>query len=128
MQAVVKVFVALYAKGYIYKDHYIVNWCPRCGTAISDLEVEYVEEAGHLYQVRYALEGGGSITIATTRPETMLGDTAVAVNPADERYRELVGRTALLPLAGPRAAGDRRRARRSRPSAPAPSRSRRPTT
>jgi len=100
VKAVVKVFVALHAKGYIYKDHYIVNWCPRCGTAISDLEVEYVEEAGHLYQVRYALEGGGSITIATTRPETMLGDTAVAVNPADERYRELVGRSALLPLLG----------------------------
>jgi len=100
VRAVVRVFVALHAKGYIYKDHYIVNWCPRCGTAISDLEVEYVEEAGHLYHVRYTLDGGGSITIATTRPETMLGDTAVAVNPADERYRDLVGRTALLPLLG----------------------------
>ena len=100
VKAVVKVFVALHAKGYIYKDHYIVNWCPRCGTAISDLEVEYVDEAGHLYHVRYALAGGGSITIATTRPETMLGDTAVAVNPADERYRDIVGRIALLPLLG----------------------------
>jgi valyl-tRNA synthetase len=100
VRAVVKVFVALYAKGYIYKDHYIVNWCPRCGTAISDLEVAYAEEAGHLYHVRYALQGGGAITIATTRPETMLGDTAIAVNPADERYAALVGRTAVLPLLG----------------------------
>jgi len=100
VRAVVKVFVALHAKGYIYKDHYIVNWCPRCGTAISDLEVEHVEETGHLYHVRYALQGGGAITIATTRPETMLGDTAVAVNPADERYRDVVGATALLPLVG----------------------------
>jgi len=100
VRAVVKVFVALHAKGYIYKDHYIVNWCSRCGTAISDLEVEYVEEAGHLYHVRYALRGGGSITIATTRPETMLGDTAVAVNPGDDRYRDVVGRVAVLPLLG----------------------------
>ena len=100
VRAVVKVFVALHAKGYIYKDYYIVNWCSRCGTAISDLEVEYVEEAGHLYHVRYALRGGGSITIATTRPETMLGDTAVAVNPGDDRYRDVVGRVAVLPLLG----------------------------
>jgi len=98
--AVVKVFVALHAKGYIYRDHYLINWCPRCGTAISDLEVEYVEEAGHLYHVRYELEGGGAVTIATTRPETMLGDTAVAVNPGDARYRDVVGRTAILPLLG----------------------------
>ncbi len=96
--------MALYAKGYIFKDHYIVNWCPRCGTAISDLEVEYAEEAGHLYHVRYALEGGGSVTIATTRPETMLGDTAVAVHPDDERYRAIVGGTAILPLLGRRLA------------------------
>ena len=102
MRAVTKVFVALHAKGYIYKDHYIVNWCSRCGTAISDLEVEYVDEAGHLYHVRYELEGGGSLTIATTRPETMLGDTAVAVNPGDARYAALVGRTAVLPLLGRR--------------------------
>ncbi len=100
MRAVSKVFVALYDKGYIYKDHYIVNWCPRCGTAISDLEVEYVEDPGHLYYVRYALEGGGALTIATTRPETMLGDTAVAVNPNDERYKDAVGRNAVLPLLG----------------------------
>jgi valyl-tRNA synthetase len=100
VRAVVKVFVALHRKGYIYKDHYIVNWCPRCGTAISDLEVEHVEEAGHLYHVRYELVGGGTVTIATTRPETMLGDTAVAVNPGDARYAAIVGRTALLPLLG----------------------------
>jgi valyl-tRNA synthetase len=102
VRAVLKVFVALYKKGYIYKDSYLVNWCPRCGTAISDLEVAHVEDQGHLYHVRYELEGGGGVTIATTRPETMLGDTAVAVNPDDERYTAIVGRTALLPLLGRR--------------------------
>ena len=102
MRAVLKVFVALYKKGYIYKDAYLVNWCPRCGTAISDLEVAHVEDQGHLYHVRYELEGGGSVTIATTRPETMLGDTAVAVNPDDGRYADIVGRTAILPLLGRR--------------------------
>jgi valyl-tRNA synthetase len=102
VRAVNKVFVALFDKGYIYKDHYLVNWCPRCATAISDLEVEYIEETGSLYYVRYGLEGGGSVTIATTRPETMLGDTAVAVNPGDERYAGIVGRTAFLPLLGRR--------------------------
>ena len=100
VRAVNKVFVALFHKGYIYKDHYLVNWCPRCATAISDLEVEYVEEEGQLYSIRYELEGGGSVTIATTRPETMLGDTAIAVNPGDERYAGIVGRTAILPLLG----------------------------
>jgi valyl-tRNA synthetase len=98
VKAVLKVFVALYEKGYIYRDSYLVNWCPRCGTAISDLEVTHVEDPGYLYHVRYELEGGGSVTIATTRPETMLGDTAVAVNPSDERYAAIVGRTAVLPL------------------------------
>ncbi len=102
VRAVVKVFVALYKKGYIYKDSYLVNWCPRCGTAISDLEVAHVEDPGRLYHVRYELEGGGSVTIATTRPETMLGDTAVAVNPDDGRYADIVGRTAILPLLGRR--------------------------
>ena len=102
VRAVLKVFVALYKKGYIYKDTYLVNWCPRCGTAISDLEVAHVEDPGRLYHVRYELEGGGSVTIATTRPETMLGDTAVAVNPDDGRYADLVGRTAVLPLLGRR--------------------------
>jgi len=102
VRAVNKVFVALYDKGYIYKDSYLVNWCPRCGTAISDLEVAHVEEQGKLYHVRYELEGGGSVTIATTRPETMLGDTAVAVNPGDGRYAGIVGRVAILPLLGRR--------------------------
>jgi valyl-tRNA synthetase len=102
VRAVYKVFVSLYNKGYIYKDSYLVNWCPRCGTAISDLEVAYREDQGALHYVRYELEGGGSLTIATTRPETMLGDTAVAVNPHDERYADLVGRTAILPLLGRR--------------------------
>ncbi len=102
VRAVLKVFVALYKKGYIYKDSYLVNWCPRCGTAISDLEVTHVVDPGHLYHIRYELEGGGSVTIATTRPETMLGDTAVAVNPDDGRYADIVGRTAVLPLLGRR--------------------------
>ncbi|HET6477133.1 MAG TPA: valine--tRNA ligase [Thermoleophilia bacterium] len=98
--AVTKVFVALYEKGYIRKDSYLVNWCPRCGTAISDLEVAYRDMPGMLHHIRYDVIGGGSVTIATTRPETMLGDTAVAVHPDDERYRDLVGKTALLPLLG----------------------------
>jgi valyl-tRNA synthetase len=100
VKAVNRVFVALYNKGYIYKDHYLVNWCPRCGSAISDLEVAHVEAPGKLYHVRYELVGGGSVTIATTRPETMLGDTAVAVNPSDARYTGIVGRAAVLPLLG----------------------------
>jgi valyl-tRNA synthetase len=100
VKAVNRVFVSLYDKGHIYKDHYLVNWCPRCGSAISDLEVAHVEAPGKLYHVRYDLAGGGSVTIATTRPETMLGDTAVAVNPTDERYKDVVGRTAILPLLG----------------------------
>jgi len=102
VRAVNKVFVSLYDKGFVYKDSYLVNWCPRCGTAISDLEVAHVEEQGKLYHVRYELEGGGSVTIATTRPETMLGDTAVAVNPGDGRYASIVGRVAILPLLGRR--------------------------
>ena len=100
VRAVTKVFVALYEKGYIHKDSYLVNWCPRCGTAISDLEVAYRDMPGTLNYIRYEVEGGGSVTIATTRPETMLGDTAVAVHPDDERYKDLVGKTAILPLLG----------------------------
>jgi valyl-tRNA synthetase len=100
VRAVTRVFVALYDKGYIHKDSYLVNWCPRCGTAISDLEVAYRDMPGTLSHIRYDVVGGGSVTIATTRPETMLGDTAVAVHPDDERYKDLVGRTALLPLLG----------------------------
>jgi valyl-tRNA synthetase len=99
-RAVVAVFVALYEQGLIYRDRYIVNWDPGSRSAISDLEVEERRERDTLYSIRYDLEGGGEVTIATVRPETMLGDTAVAVNPGDERYRELVGRTAILPLVG----------------------------
>lgn len=100
--AVVKVFVALHEKGYVYKDRYIVNWDPGSRSAISDLEVEEREEQDTLYSIVYDLEGGGTMTIATVRPETMLADTAVAVNPGDERYRDLVGRVAILPLVGRR--------------------------
>jgi valyl-tRNA synthetase len=100
VRAVTKVFVALYEKGYIYKDSYLVNWCPRCGTAISDLEVAYREMPGTLNYIRYPVDGGGSVTIATTRPETMLGDTAIAVHPEDDRYRDIVGKTSTLPLLG----------------------------
>ncbi len=99
-RAVVEVFVALYQQGLIYRDRYIVNWDPGSRSAISDLEVEERRECDTLYSIRYDLEGGGSVTIATVRPETMLGDTAVAVHPDDERYRDLVGRTAILPLVG----------------------------
>lgn len=101
-RAVTEVFVRLYEKGLIYKDAYIVNWCPRCRTTLSDLEVEHAETDGHLYHVRYEVEGGGSITVATTRPETILGDSGIAVHPDDERYRDMVGRHALLPLLGRR--------------------------
>jgi valyl-tRNA synthetase len=99
-RAVAKVFVDLYEKGWIYRDRYIVNWDPGSRSAISDLEVEERSEHDTLYSIRYDLEGGGSVTIATVRPETMLGDTAVAVHPRDERYREIVGRSAILPLVG----------------------------
>lgn len=98
-KAIREVFVRLYNDGLIYQGDYIVNWCPRCRTAISDLEVEYHQEAGHLWSIRYPfVEGEGGIVVATTRPETMLGDTAVAVNPHDGRYRELIGREVILPL------------------------------
>ena len=99
-RAVVEVFVALYKQGLIYRDRYIVNWDPGSRSAISDLEVEERRETDTLYSIRYDVDGGGSVTIATVRPETMLGDTAVAVHPEDERYRELVGRTVVLPLVG----------------------------
>jgi valyl-tRNA synthetase len=99
-RAVLEVFVRLYEKGYIYRDRYIVNWDPGTRSAISDLEVEEREETDTLYSIRYDLQGGGSVTIATVRPETMLADTAVAVNPHDERYTDLIGATAILPLLG----------------------------
>ena len=99
--AVTEAFVRLYEQGLIYRGSYIVNWDPVQQTAVSDLEVEHKETQGKLYFVRYPLaDGSGSITIATTRPETMLGDVAVVVNPADERYTELVGKSVILPLVG----------------------------
>ncbi|HKU20023.1 MAG TPA: valine--tRNA ligase [Terriglobales bacterium] len=99
-RAVREVFVRLYDEGLIYRGKYIVNWCPRCGTAISDLEVKHEETPGKLYEIRYPVVGAKKefITVATTRPETMLGDTAVAVNAADERYKHLHGKRVLLPL------------------------------
>jgi valyl-tRNA synthetase len=97
--AVREVFVRLYEEGLIYRGKYIVNWCPRCGTAISDLEVKHEEVQGKLYEIRYPVVGTKEfITVATTRPETMLGDTAVAVNEKDERYTHLHGKNVLLPL------------------------------
>jgi valyl-tRNA synthetase len=99
-RAVVQVFIDLYEQGYIYRDRYIVNWDPGTHSAISDLEVEEREETDTLYSIRYDLQGGGDVTIATVRPETLLADTAVAVNPHDERYTNLIGRTAILPLVG----------------------------
>ncbi len=99
-RAVAEVFVSLYEKGWIYRDRYIVNWDPGTRSAISDLEVEERHETDTLYSIRYDLQGGGSVTIATVRPETLLGDTAVAVHPEDERYRDIIGRTAILPLVG----------------------------
>jgi valyl-tRNA synthetase len=97
--AVKKVFVTLYQEGLIYRGDYIVNWCPRCHSALSDLEVEHEEEDGHLWHIRYPLaDGSGEIVVATTRPETMLGDTAVAVNPDDERYAAMIGNDLILPV------------------------------
>ena len=98
-RAVREVFVRLYNDGLIYQDDYIVNWCPRCHTAISDLEVEYEEEATSLWHIRYPYaDGNGEIVVATTRPETMLGDTAVAVNPDDEKYTGVIGKDVILPI------------------------------
>ena len=100
-RAVREAFVRLYEDGLIYRGEYLINWCPRCGTAISDLEVEHENTAGHLWYVRYwTEEGDASITVATTRPETILGDTAVAVHPEDERYAALIGRKLRLPVIG----------------------------
>ena len=97
--AVLEEFINLYRDGYIYKGTRMVNWCPNCNTAISDAEVEYKEEASHLWHLRYQIKGEDKyVEVATTRPETMLGDTAVAVNPDDERYTSLVGKTCILPI------------------------------
>ncbi|MDO5399883.1 MAG: valine--tRNA ligase [Eubacteriales bacterium] len=98
-KAVREVFVSLYEKGLIYKGSRIINWCPHCVTALSDAEVEYVDKPGHLWHIRYPLaDGSGEVVVATTRPETMLGDSGVCVNPADERYKDIVGKTVILPL------------------------------
>ena len=98
-RAVREVFVSLYEKGLIYQGTRITNWCPDCNTAISDIEVEHETEAGHLWHIRYQVKGEDKyVEVATTRPETMFGDTGVAVNPADERYTDLVGRTLILPV------------------------------
>jgi valyl-tRNA synthetase len=103
VRAVLKVFVTLYERGLIYRDNYMVNWDPGSGSAISDLEVEDREVTDTLYFIDYPLaSGNGSVTVATVRPETMLGDTAIAVHPDDDRYTRLVGETAILPLVGRR--------------------------
>ena len=99
--AVRTTFVNLYNKGIIYRGKRIISWCPRCHTALSDLEVEHKDIAGHLWYMKYPLaKGKGFVTVATTRPETMLGDTAVAVNPADKRYKRLIGKEVVLPIIG----------------------------
>ena len=100
-RAVREAFVRLYEKGLIYRGEYLINWCPGCGTAVSDLEVVYSEQQGHLWHIRYPVTGSDEhVVVATTRPETMLGDTAIAVNPKDERYRHLWDKTVTLPLVG----------------------------
>ena len=98
-KAVREVFVSLYEKGLIYKGSRIINWCPHCVTALSDAEVEYVDKPGHLWHIRYPLaDGSGEVIVATTRPETMLGDSGVCVNPSDDRYKDIVGKMVILPL------------------------------
>jgi valyl-tRNA synthetase len=99
VKAIYRAFVTLYKDGAIYRGNRICNWCPRCLTSLSDLEVEHEEEAGHLYLIKYPLvDGSGSLTVATTRPETMFGDVAVAVHPEDDRYKNFVGKNVCLPL------------------------------
>ena len=100
-EAVKEVFVRLYEKGLIYKGKYIVNWCPRCNSAISDVETEYATEEGHMWEISYPLKGeSGAIIVATTRPETIFGDVAIAVHPSDHKYSELIGKTVVVPLSG----------------------------
>ena len=100
-EAVQTVFMQLYEKGLIYRGERIINWCPHCKTSISDAEVEYEDQQGSFWHLRYPFkDGSGWLNLATTRPETLLGDTAVAVNPEDERYKDLVGKTLILPLVG----------------------------
>ena len=98
-RAVTEIFVRLYREGLIYRALSLINWCPRCETALSDLEVDHKDAPGHLWYMRYPLaDGSGAVTVATTRPETMLGDTAVAVHPDDARYKAMVGKKIMLPL------------------------------
>ena len=98
-KAVRETFCELYDKGLIYKGSRIINWCPHCATALSDAEVEYVDKPGHLWYIRYPLaDGSGDLVVATTRPETMMGDTGVAVNPEDEKFKHLIGKTCILPI------------------------------
>lgn len=100
-KAVKEVFISLYEKGLIYRGERMINWCPHCKTSISDAEVNYEDQAGHFWHIRYPLtDGSGFVELATTRPETLLGDTAVAVNPNDDRYKDIVGKTLTLPLVG----------------------------
>ena len=114
-KAVREVFVRLYEEGLIYRDNRLINWCPRCHTALSDLEVEHDEKQGQLWHLRYPVKGSDRIlVVATTRPETMLGDTAVAVHPEDERYADLIGKTRDPAAARPGDPGHRRRLRRPR--------------
>ncbi|MEO0139843.1 MAG: valine--tRNA ligase [candidate division WOR-3 bacterium] len=101
-KAVIEAFVRLYEAGLIYRGYRLINWCPRCGTALADDEVEREEESGYIYYLRYPLTEGGYIVVATTRPETYLGDVAVAVNPQDERYKGLIGKRVKLPFVGKR--------------------------
>jgi valyl-tRNA synthetase len=97
--AVREVFLRLYEKGLIYRGSYLINWCPKCRTTISDIEVEHEEREGNLWHIRYPYaDGSGYIEVATTRPETMLGDTGVAVNPNDERYQDIIGKEVILPI------------------------------
>ena len=107
--AVSEVFVRLYSKGLIYKGRYIINWCPRCQTALSDEEAEHEELQGHLWYIRYpGKDGSEGLVVATTRPETMLGDVAVAVNPADKRYKDMIGKSLILPIVGKGNSGNSR--------------------
>jgi valyl-tRNA synthetase len=99
-QSVQAAFKHYYEKGWIYRKEKIINWCPRCGTALSELELDHKAEKTHLWYIRYPLESKGYITIATTRPETILGDLAIAVNPEDKRYQKLIGQKAIVPVAG----------------------------
>ena len=98
--AVREVFIRLYNEGLIYRNNYIINWCPRCQTALSDIEVDYKEVKGHLYYIKYPVKNSKEyVVVATTRPETMFGDTAVAIHPDDNRYLKFLGKTIILPIA-----------------------------